>query len=78
MDSGGDTFSTGGEYALGGTMAQPDAGALTGGDYTLGGGFWGGVAEQLPTATPTPTATATVSPTPGQRVYLPSVLKSYP
>ena len=42
VDGGGATFSTGGGYALGGTVGQPDAGVLTGGDYTLGGGFWTG------------------------------------
>jgi hypothetical protein len=42
VDAGGQTFSTGGGYTLGGTIGQPDAGALSGGDYVLGGGFWGG------------------------------------
>jgi hypothetical protein len=42
VDGGGYTFSTGGGYTLGGTIGQPDAGALIGGGYTLGGGFWGG------------------------------------
>ena len=42
VDSGGYTFSTGGNYTLGSTIGQPDAATLTGGDYTLGGGFWGG------------------------------------
>jgi hypothetical protein len=42
VDAGGQTFSTGGGYTLGGTVGQPDAGALSGGDYVLGGGFWGG------------------------------------
>jgi hypothetical protein len=42
VDASGHTFSTGGGYTLGGTIGQPDAGALTGGDYTLGGGFWRG------------------------------------
>ncbi len=42
VDGGGYTFSTGGDYSLGGTIGQPDAGVLTGGDYTLGGGFWSG------------------------------------
>ena len=42
VDGGGGTFSTGGDYTLGGTIGQPDAGLMTGGDYTLGGGFWGG------------------------------------
>ena len=42
VDGGGVTLSSGGEYSLGGTIGQPDAGLLTGGGYTLGGGFWGG------------------------------------
>jgi len=46
VDGGGATFSTGGGYALGGTVGQPDAGTLTGGGYTLVGGFWGGAAAQ--------------------------------
>lgn len=46
VDSGGTTFSTGGDYSLGGTIGQPDAGLLTGGDYTLAGGFWGGGAVE--------------------------------
>lgn len=47
VDGGGATFSTGGTYELGGTMGQPDAGALSGGAYSLGGGFWGGVSSLL-------------------------------
>ncbi|MBC7225943.1 MAG: hypothetical protein H5T61_01740 [Thermoflexales bacterium] len=47
VDGGGYTWSTGGAYALGGTVGQPEAGvALTGGGYTLVGGFWSGVAVQ--------------------------------
>lgn len=47
VDGGGATlFSTGESYALGGTIGQPDAGAMSGGGYTLGGGFWGGGARQ--------------------------------
>lgn len=42
IDGGGHTFSTGGGYELGGTVGQPDAGAMAGGGYTLSGGFWGG------------------------------------
>jgi hypothetical protein len=42
VDGGGGTFSTGGDYTLGGTIGQSDAGLMAGGDYTLGGGFWGG------------------------------------
>jgi hypothetical protein len=46
IDGGGYMFSTGGGYSLGGTMGQPDAGALSGGGYTLIGGFWGGTAVE--------------------------------
>jgi hypothetical protein len=42
IDGGGYTWSEGGGYSLGGTIGQPDAGALSGGGYTLAGGFWGG------------------------------------
>jgi hypothetical protein len=42
VDGGGATFSTGGNYSLGGTIGQPDANMLTGGVYTLSGGFWAG------------------------------------
>jgi hypothetical protein len=40
IDGGGATFSTGGTYSLGGTIGQPDAGAMLGGSFTLAGGFW--------------------------------------
>jgi hypothetical protein len=40
LDQGGATFSLGGSYRLGGTIAQPDAGGATGGSYALTGGFW--------------------------------------
>ncbi len=40
VGGGGEMWSTGGTYELGGTIGQPDAGAMTGGDYTLTGGFW--------------------------------------
>jgi hypothetical protein len=42
VDSGGTSFSAAGDYTLGGSVGQPDAGLLADGDYTLGGGFWGG------------------------------------
>jgi len=42
VDGGGYTFHAGGDYTLGGTAGQPDAGVLSGGGYTIGGGFWGG------------------------------------
>jgi hypothetical protein len=41
-DGGGQTFSTGGGYSLGGTIGQPDAGLLAGSGYQLSGGFWSG------------------------------------
>ena len=44
VDGGGATFSTGSGTSLGGTIGQPDAGAMTGGAYTLAGGFWSGAA----------------------------------
>lgn len=59
VDGGGQTFSMGGGYSLGGTIGQPDAGVLTGGGYTLGGGFWRGGAVILPSF----------------RVYLPLVVR---
>ena len=42
VDGGGGT-SSGGSYALSGTIGQPDAGTLSGGSYTLEGGFWPGL-----------------------------------
>ena len=39
--SGGGGTSTGGVYAVTGTIGQPDAGAaMSGGSYSLTGGFW--------------------------------------
>lgn len=40
FDGGGGT-STGGGYALSGTVGQPEAGPANGGGYSLLGGFWG-------------------------------------
>jgi hypothetical protein len=42
IDGGGQMWSTGGSYTLGGTIGQFDAGQHSGGVYTCGGGFWGG------------------------------------
>jgi FlgD Ig-like domain len=42
IDGGGSTRSTGGVFALGGTIGQPDAGRLYGSSFTLSGGFWSG------------------------------------
>jgi hypothetical protein len=46
IDGGGTTQSSGGVFAVGGTIGQSDAGRLCGGSFTLKGGFWigGGVA----------------------------------
>lgn len=43
IDGGGGT-STGGIYAVSGTIGQPDAGRMSGGEFTVEGGFWGVVA----------------------------------
>ncbi len=40
VDCGGNVASTGGTYALAGTIAQHDAGEMAGGAFTLTGGFW--------------------------------------
>ena len=40
IDGGGST-STGGVYAVSGTIGQPDAGTMSGGNYAIAGGFWG-------------------------------------
>ena len=44
IDGGGEMWSTGGTYELGGTIGQPDAQAdgntMSGGTYSLTGGFW--------------------------------------
>lgn len=74
VDSGGEMFSTGGDYSLGSTSGQLDVGTLSGGRYSVVGGFWGGVAPQP--ASPTPTAVPSPTPTAGppDRVYLPVVL----
>jgi hypothetical protein len=62
IDGGGYTFASAGQYRLGGTTGQPDAGLLKGGGYTLAGGFWGG-------------APATFREY--SRVYLPVVLRQH-
>ena len=48
VDAGGGT-STGGGFALSGTIGQPDAsGALSGGAFELHGGFWPGSVDPAP------------------------------
>jgi hypothetical protein len=67
VDGGGGT-STGGVYAVSGTIGQPDAGTtMKGGNYSLDGGFWGLIAAiQAPgapwlTITRTPTNSVIIS-----------------
>ncbi len=62
VDGGGQTYSSGGGYELGGTIGQPDAGVLSGGDYTLAGGFWQRGASSEP---------------PTHYIFLPLVLRSH-
>jgi hypothetical protein len=40
---GGQTFSAGGGYTLGGAIGQAGVGRLTGGGYVLVGGLWAGL-----------------------------------
>ncbi len=40
VDCGGGTRTAFGDYQLGGTIGQPDAGSAAGGIYTVTGGFW--------------------------------------
>lgn len=51
VDGGGHMFSTGGGYAVGATVGQPDASSFaqpfSGGTYQIVGGFW--VIAQAPT-----------------------------
>src|SRR5688572_22677455 len=60
IDGGGGT-STGGAFAVSGTIGQPDASAqpLTGGNFSLMGGFWSLSAVQTPGA---PRLTVTLNP----------------
>jgi hypothetical protein len=50
IDGGGYTNSTAGSLELGGTIGQPDAGAMGSGSTTLFGGFW--AAELAPPPCP--------------------------
>lgn len=62
VDGGGAVVSTGANFALSGTVGQPDASTSSGEVFGLRGGFW----EALTVSGPAPPA-----------VYLPLVLKSY-
>ena len=49
--AGGGGASTGGVFAVNGTIGQPDAsGPMTGGNYSSSGGFWSVAAVQMPGA----------------------------
>ena len=52
IDGGGGT-STGGVYAVSGTIGQPDASTMSGGPFTLVGGFWSIVAAVQTPGAPT-------------------------
>lgn len=57
---GGGGLSSGGDYALLGSLAQPDASLMQGGDFSLAGGFLGG---------------ASALPLPANRLFLPLVVR---
>ena len=57
VDGGGGT-STGGTYAVSGTIGQPDAGGpMSGGNYSLTGGFWALISVVQTPGTPNLTIT---------------------
>ena len=45
---GGGGASTGGAYAVSGTIGQPDAGVMSGGSFAITGGFWSVEGINLP------------------------------
>jgi uncharacterized membrane protein len=59
----GGGISAGGDYCVGGTAGQPEAGALSGEGYTLAGGFWSGAGP--------------VSAPPHYTIYLPCLLRGF-
>lgn len=52
IDGGGAIGSSSGEYALSGTIGQPDAGTLESGAYRIDGGFWPGAQARYTIAVP--------------------------
>jgi hypothetical protein len=44
---GGGGYASGGNYAMRGTIGQPDAGNMDGGDFVIHGGFWVPQAVQM-------------------------------
>lgn len=85
---GGATFSSGGNYQLGGTIGQAAAGTLTGGAFAVHAGFWSAplsvppptatrtAAVNTPTATPPPSVTTTRSPPPTPTASMPLATSS--
>jgi hypothetical protein len=55
--AGGGGTSTNGQYAVSGSIGQPDAGSMSGSNYTLTGGFWSVVAAVQTPGTPLLTIT---------------------
>ena len=51
--AGGGGTSSGGAYAVSGTIGQPDTALMTGGNFTLQGGFWSVVAAVQTPGAPT-------------------------
>jgi hypothetical protein len=54
IDGGGSTVSTAGDFTLGGTIGQPDAGAVSDGRFTVSGGFWLGGEPSVSSVDPPP------------------------
>lgn len=52
VDAGGGT-SSGGQYAVSGTVGKPDAGIMAGGRYAIAGGFWPGLIVESENGAPT-------------------------
>jgi hypothetical protein len=69
IDGGGGTRSTGGVFAVGGTIGQPDAGSLSGSTFTLDGGFWFGGAAFTSVDGGTPGGTADPATSLAFRMY---------
>jgi hypothetical protein len=61
--AGGGGTSTGGVYAVSGTIGQPETSTIRGGDFTLVGGFWGVIAALQTPGAPTLTAWRTAQNT---------------
>lgn len=74
LDGGGATFSSDGQYSLGGTIGQPDAGMLTRGKYSLVSGFWGAAGLMAPVE---PSYGVEVTPAVQTRAGQPGVTVAY-